>query len=50
MTLGMEVGLGKDHIVIDGDPAPLPKKGAKFRPILIVVKRLDASRYHLVRR
>ena len=24
----MEVGLGPGHIVLDGDPAPLPKKGA----------------------
>jgi len=33
----MEVGLGPGHIVLDGDPAPLPKKGAEspnFRPIL----------------
>ena len=51
MALGMEVGLGPRHIVLDGDPAPLPKKGAvspNFRPIFIVAKRLDASRYHLV--
>jgi len=27
MILGMEVGLGPGHIVQDGDPAPLPKKG-----------------------
>jgi len=25
----MEVGLGPGHIVLDGDPAPLPKKGAQ---------------------
>jgi len=25
MKLGMEVGLGPSHIVLDGDPAPLPK-------------------------
>jgi len=24
MKLGMEVGLGPDHMVLDGDPAPLP--------------------------
>jgi len=29
MALGTEVGLGPDHIVLDGDPAPLPKKGAE---------------------
>ena len=26
MALGMEVGLGPGHIVLDGNPAPLPKK------------------------
>jgi len=26
--LGREVGLGPSDIVLDGDPAPLPKKGA----------------------
>jgi len=25
MTLGMKVGLGPGHIVLHGDPAPLPK-------------------------
>ena len=28
LALGMEVGLGPGHIVLDGNPAPLPKKGA----------------------
>jgi len=53
MALGMEVGLGSGHIVLDGDPAPLPQKGDRgpnFRPISVVAKRLDASRCHLVRR
>jgi len=27
MPLGMEVDLGPGHIVLDGDPAPLPKRG-----------------------
>jgi len=27
MPLGMEVGLGPGHIVLDGDPAPSPQKG-----------------------
>jgi len=27
MKLGMEVGLGPSHIVLDGDPAPPPRKG-----------------------
>ena len=50
MALGMEVGLGPSHIVLDGDPAPLPKMGQtpNFWPISIVTKRLDASRCHLV--
>ena len=29
MTLGMEVGLGPGHIVLDRDSALLPKKGAE---------------------
>jgi len=28
MKLGTQVGLGPGHIVFDGEPAPLPKKGA----------------------
>jgi len=41
MPLGTEVGLGLGHIVLDGDPAPLPlPKGAQqrptFRPMYIV--------------
>ena len=46
MPLGMQVGLGPGHVVLDGDPAPLPKKEAEhcnFRPISIVAKRLDGS-------
>jgi len=37
MALGLEVGLGSGHIMLDGDPAPLPKKGAEppiFGPFL----------------
>jgi len=44
MPLGMEVGLGPGNFVLDGDPAPLPQKGAelpKFRPMFILAKRLD---------
>jgi len=51
MALGMEVGRGPGHIVLDGDPAPLPKSGGIapiFRPIFIVAKRLDAIRCHLI--
>ena len=29
MPLGMEIGLGPGDFVLDGDPAPLPKKGAE---------------------
>ena len=38
IPLGMEVGLGPGHIVLDGDPAPLPKKKAEppiFGPFLL---------------
>jgi len=29
MAFGMEAGLSPSHIVLDGDPAPLPKKGTE---------------------
>jgi len=45
MPLGMGVGLGPDHIVLDGDPAP-----PNFWPMYVVAKRLDGSRCHLVRK
>jgi len=32
MPLGMEVGLSPGDFVFDGDPAPLPKKGAEPSP------------------
>jgi len=35
MALGMEVGLGPGHIVLDGDPAALPKK-SRARPQFLV--------------
>ena len=50
MTLSTEVGLGPGHIVLDGDPALLPKKGAEppiFGSFFMVAKLLDASRCHL---
>jgi len=52
IPLGTEVGLGPDHIVLDGDPATPPEKSTTptFRPMFIVAKRLDGSRWHLVRR
>jgi len=46
MALGMEMGFGPGHTVLDGDPAPLNQKRGQtpsnFRPIFIVAKRLDA--------
>jgi len=52
MAIGMAVGLGPGYIVLNGDPAPLLKKGAppNFRPMFIAAKRLDGSRCHLERR
>jgi len=53
MPLDMEVGLGPGHIVLYGDPAPLPRKGAQppnFRPMSVVAKRLDRQRCHLAGR
>jgi len=42
MKLGMQVGLGLGHIVLDGDPAPPSSKGAQpppnFRPISVAAK------------
>jgi len=38
MALGMEVGLGLSHIVLDGAPAPLPQQGDRppiFGPFLL---------------
>jgi len=38
MTLGVEVGLVPGDIVLDGDPAPLPKNGTEppiFGPSLL---------------
>ena len=32
MPLGTEVSLGPGHIVLDGDPAPLPRKGGTAAP------------------
>ena len=37
MKVGMEVGLGPGHIVLDGDPAAPPKRGTApiFTPCLL---------------
>jgi len=51
MKLGMEVGHGHGHIVLDGNPAPLlPQTGTapNLRPMSVVAKQLDGLRYHLV--
>jgi len=52
MPLGMEVGLGPRHIVLDRNPARPQKRLSTptFRPMSIVARRLDGSRCHLVQR
>jgi len=51
VPLGVEVGIGPGHIVLDEDPAA-PQKGLhsspNFRPMYVVAKRLDGSRCYLV--
>jgi len=44
MKLGMEVGLGPGHIVLDGDPAGCPLPKVAQPPMSVVVKRLVGSR------
>jgi len=34
MALGMELGLGPDDFMLDGDPAPPPQKGGRAPQIL----------------
>jgi len=52
MKLGVEVGLGPGHIVLDGKPAPPLQRGtaANFRSISVVAKGLYGARCHLVGR
>jgi len=52
VKLGMQVGRGRGHIVLDGDQLPLPQSGRapNFRPISVVANWLDGSRCHLVGR
>jgi len=40
MKLGMQVGLGPGHIVLDGDPAAPPPRGTapNFQPMSVVAK------------
>ena len=49
MKLGMQVGLGRRHIVLDGDTTPPPPKGhtPNFWPMSVVAKWLDGLRCHL---
>jgi len=49
MPLGMEVGLSPGDFVFDGDPAPKSGRSPRpnFRPMSIMAKRLDGSRWHL---
>jgi len=55
MKLGMEVGLGPGHTVLDGDPAP-PERGSapflNFWPMSVVAKRspISATAKHLYKR
>ena len=52
IPLGTEEGLSLGDIVLDGDSAPHVKGHSSplhFWPMFIVAKRLDGSRYHLVR-
>jgi len=46
MKLGLQVGLGLGHIVLDGDPASPCKRGTapNFRPMSVVAKQLDGLR------
>jgi len=60
MKLGMEVGLGPGHIVLDGDPVPPRKAAPTFvvyallpyipRPMSIMAKRspISAAAEHLL--
>jgi len=51
VKLGMEVGLGPSHIVLDGVPVPPPQRGTapkNFWYIYAVAKSLDGLRCHLV--
>ena len=50
MPLCMEVGLNPRDFVLDGDPASPLQKGSEtpnFRPMSIMAKRLDGSKWHL---
>jgi len=49
MKLGIQVGLGPGHVVLDGNSVLLPQRGGGgTRPISVVAKWLDGSGCHLV--
>jgi len=50
MKLSMQVGLGTGHIVLDGDPPPLPQRGTapQFSVRICCAKWLHGARCHLV--
>ena len=53
MQLGTEVGLGPGHIVLDGDPAPLPKGHSSLPPhfsahFTLALLPISASAEHLL--
>ena len=53
MQLGTEVGLGPGHIVLDGDPAPLPKEHSSLPPhfsahFTLARSPISASAEHLL--
>jgi len=52
MKFDMRLGLVPGHIVLDGDPPPLPQIGTppNFRPISVLAKWLYGIRCHLVSR
>jgi len=51
MPLGTVVGLGPDDVVLDGDPAPLPKKGLSplpnYRPYVYCGQKAGCIRVSL---
>jgi len=51
MPFDTEVGLGPGNIVLDGNPVPpLKSQLPNFWPMTVVIRRMDGSRCHLVRR
>ena len=48
MKVGVQVGLGPGHILLDGDHAPTPQRGTapNFWPMSILAKQLHGSRCH----